>query len=282
MTRNDRAPGLWARLPVTLRAVISGVVIALIGIYAWGGALFGLGPEKAIPVTLVFLALYMFWASGHLPPGATREARRAAFRRMSLGGWGLIAALAFAVTVEAGFFVLFRLTPFPREAFRTLPIQQLLHQGSPALIWATIVTAAVVAGICEEIGFRGYMQQPIESRHGPFIAILISSLLFTAFHLNQTWATPAMLPLIFAAGALLGLLAWASGSLVPGIIGHAIMDVGNFAYWWTGYIGDFTAQPISVTGVDRAFEIEAGTLTVALLAFLVCIVRLRIRRADAP
>jgi hypothetical protein len=30
---------------------------------------------------------------------------------------------------------------------------------------------------------------------------------------------------------VIGLLAWSSGSLVPCIIGHVIMDIGLFAYW---------------------------------------------------
>src|SRR5215469_5289962 len=66
------------------------------------------------------------------------------------------------------------------------------------------------------------------------------------------------------------LAAWSAGSLIPGIIGHFVMDVGLFAYWWTGIAGDFTARPITETGVDRPFFIAcfvfATSLVVALLA----------------
>jgi hypothetical protein len=31
------------------------------------------------------------------------------------------------------------------------------------------------------------------------------------------------------------------------------MDIGLFAYWWTGIAGDFTARPITETGVDQPF-----------------------------
>jgi len=37
-----------------------------------------------------------------------------------------------------------------------------------------------------------------------------------------------MIPIVFGAGALLGLLAWSSESLIPGIIGHVMMDIGLF------------------------------------------------------
>jgi hypothetical protein len=36
---------------------------------------------------------------------------------------------------------------------------------------------------------------------------------------------------VFGAGILLGLLAWSSGSLIPAMIGHVVMDIGLFAYW---------------------------------------------------
>jgi membrane protease YdiL (CAAX protease family) len=274
MNQPDSTSGraFWERVPILLRAIVAGLVITLIGIYPWGVLIYGLGPERAIPITLAFLVVYLVWASGRLPPRSTHAARRIAFRSVSLNIWGIVAAIAFAVTVEAGLFVLFRVTPFPREAFRTLPA---LAGGSPVLVWATIVTAALVAGIGEEIGFRGYLQQPLEKRHGAFIAILVSSALFTAFHLNQAWATPAMLPVIFVAGALLGLIAWAACSLIQAIIGHAVMDVGNFVYWWTGYIGDYEERTVAESSIDRAFMIEAGIFTVAVIVLLVAIIQLR-------
>ena len=103
------------------------------------------------------------------------------------------------------------------------------------LRWLAVVFSAASAGICEETGFRGYMQRPIEARHGPVPAILISS----AFFSGCTSPRPGlrgMVPIVFGAGLLLGLLAWSAGSLVPCMIGH-LMDIGLFAYWWTGRPG---------------------------------------------
>jgi membrane protease YdiL (CAAX protease family) len=48
--------------------------------------------------------------------------------------------------------------------------------------WLAVVVSAASAGICEETGFRGYMQRPIEQRHGAPVAILISSFFFMALH----------------------------------------------------------------------------------------------------
>jgi membrane protease YdiL (CAAX protease family) len=119
------------------------------------------------------------------------------------------------------------------------------------------VVSALSAAICEETGFRGYMQRPIEQRHGAVVAILISSVMFTAVHLSKGWATAGMVPIVFWAGILLGLIAWSSGSLIPGMVGHFVMDVGLMAYWWTGIAGSFTALPISQTGLDTSSPLRA-------------------------
>jgi membrane protease YdiL (CAAX protease family) len=141
--------------------------------------------------------------------------------------------------------------------------------------WLAIVVSAASAGICEETGFRGYMQRPIEKRHGALVAILISSLFFMLLHLNKQWSLVGMVPIVFGAGVLLGLLGWASRSLVFCMIGHTIMDVGLFAYWWTQIAGTFSQRPISETGMDQAFYIACTALVLALLVTLTAIARLR-------
>jgi membrane protease YdiL (CAAX protease family) len=135
--------------------------------------------------------------------------------------------------------------------------------------------SAASAGICEEIGFRGYMQRPIEKRYGALAAILISSLFFMLLHLTKSWSTIGMVPIVFGAGLLLGMLARASGTLVFCMIGHTTMDIGLFAYWWTQIAGKYSQRPIFETGMDQMFYAELGVLGAALLITLAAIVRLR-------
>jgi membrane protease YdiL (CAAX protease family) len=144
------------------------------------------------------------------------------------------------------------------------------------LAWLAVVVSATSAGICEETGFRGYMQRPIEQRHGVPTAIVVSSLLFMLLHLTKGWALVGMVPIVFGAGVLLGLLAWSSDSLIPGMIGHTVMDIGLFGYWWTGIAGDFVARPISETGIDQPFLITCATLATTLLIVLLAIWQLRL------
>jgi membrane protease YdiL (CAAX protease family) len=270
-------PGSWARLPVTLRAIVCGLVVGMAAANVWPLLLLNLGAPIAAAVEIAFLAVYVWWARGAGWPASTHAARADAFRAAPLTArqwlWGLIGAVAFAVTVHAAIVVLFRLTPYPAEAFHkgydfsfvpTLPLR-----------WLAVVVSALSAGVCEEVGFRGYMQRPIEKRHGAPIAILVSSLLFMTLHLNKDWATIGMTPIVLGAGVLLGAMAWASRSLVFCMIGHTLMDIGLFAYWWTQIAGVFGARPISQTGVDGPFLLAAIVLILALSATVLAIWRLR-------
>ncbi|MGA9354477.1 MAG: CPBP family intramembrane glutamic endopeptidase [Terriglobales bacterium] len=145
--------------------------------------------------------------------------------------------------------------------------------------WVAVVVSAASAGICEETAFRGFMQQPIEQRHGVRVAVLISSLFFMALPLTKAWALLGMVPIIFGAGVLLGTLAWSAGSLIPCMIGHFVMDIGLFAYWWTGIAGTFTARPISETDVDQPFVMAWVVFAISLVVVLLALSRLR---ATAP
>ena len=269
--------GTWAKLPISLRAILAGLLIALPAANVWPLLLLNLGALFASIAEAMFLALYIWWAAGGGPPRASQTSRATAFRRGTLSAaqwlWGMVAALCFALTIHASIVLLFRFVPFPVAEFRrgydfsfipTVPLR-----------WLAVVISAASAGICEETGFRGYMQRPIELSHGAPVAILNSSLFFTVLHLTKGWALAGMIPIIFGAGILLGSLAWSSGSLIPCMIGHTIMDIGLFGYWWTGIAGEFTLRPIGETGVDRAFVLACVAACAMLTVTLLAIWRLR-------
>lgn len=277
MTQHAGSNGFWMKLPISLRAIVSGLFIGLVAANVWLLLLMSLGVPLAVFAEAVFLSLYLWWVSGGGPHERSRIARANAFRRGSLSSrqwvWGLIAALFFAVTVHASIVLLFRFVPFPAADFRRG--YDISFVSSTFLRWVAVVVSAISAGICEETGFRGYMQRPIEQRHGATVAILISSFFFMAIHLTKGWSMIGMVPIVFGAGVLLGLLAQSSRSLIPGMIGHTVMDIGLFAYWWTGLAGTFTALPIGKTGVDASFTITCVTLAVSLLIVLLAISKLR-------
>jgi membrane protease YdiL (CAAX protease family) len=282
MTEAMRSVRLLSRVPVIVRAVIGGLAVGLIAANLWPVFLVAFGMPLAALVEIVFLTLYVWWAAGGGPPRSLKSVRADYFRVGPLSSaqwfWGAIAAVSFAATIHASLVLLFRMVPFPADAF---------HHGydfsfipSRGMQWAAVVVSALSAGVCEETGFRGYMQRPIENRHGPLIAILISSLFFTLLHLTKDWALIGMVPIVFVAGILLGTMARASGTLVFCILGHWIMDIGLFGYWWTQIAGTFPQRPIAETGMDRTFYIECIAFAAALTVVLTAIAQLKKLRKE--
>ncbi len=211
-------------------------------------------PPWSVPVMIVVLALVLAVLSGRRVAGIDKGFPTTVYpqnhgsRRMS-GRGACSPRLLGALLLQAILVFTFRIVEFPREAWRlpydfsALPTWQ---------VWSILVLAAFVAAITEEVGFRGYMQVPLEKRYGPVAAIGIVSIVFMVAHLNQAWAGGILIILIVVS-VIWGVLARVSDSLIPGIVSHGLADVVNFSYWWTDIAGSFDKRPISETGVDAHF-----------------------------
>ena len=274
---NTQNHSAWQRALIIVRAVIVGLLVGMIAANIWPLLLVSLGMPIAAGAEVVFLAFYVWWASGGGPPNSLRAWRAENFRVRPLSAaqwiWGIVAAVSFAATIHAALVLLFRIVPFPAAAF---------HQGydfsfipSRQMQWLACIVSALSAGICEETGFRGYMQRPIEKSSGPLVAITVSSLVFMLIHLTKTWALVGMVPIVLGAGVVLGALARASGTLIFGILGHWIMDIGLFAYWWTQIAGTFSQRPVAESGLDKSAYAEVLVFAVVLTVLLIAMRRLR-------
>ena len=260
----------WERIPIVARAIVVGfLVFAIVGSVAWTAIVILIPAPWSIGAMAIVLWVYLRYVSGSWWPKATTESRRARFRAtklpMRVWKWSLIAALLAAVLLESSLVVAFRIIEFPAEAwalaydFADAPIWQ---------VWLFILMAALVAGITEEVGFRGYMQVPLEGRYGPAIGITIVSIVFVVAHLNQAWAGGGgILIMLFGISAVWGVLARVSGSLIPGIISHTVADIANFSYWWTDVAGAFDKRPISETGIDSHFILWIAVFVASLALF---------------
>ena len=243
----------WQRIPLVIRAIVLGVFVSTIGVYAW----LVIGPLIPGPWSIIVMGgvLWLYWKyfSGSWWPKSTAGARRNSFRAVKMSAavwkWSLVAAVLIVVIWQSGMVMTFRIIEFPAEAFaagynlEAIPLW---------LAWLMVIMSSLVAGICEETGYRGYMQVPLEERYSPGVAITIVSIMFLVIHLQQVWAPPVLFHL-FALSVLLGILAYASDSLIPGIIAHTSLDIFNFSYWWTDVAGTFERQTIAETGIDNHF-----------------------------
>ena len=243
----------WQRIPILIRAILTGLLVSTIGVMAWMVIIILVPSPWFIVVMGGVLILFWKYFSGNWWPKATAKARSNSFREMKLATnvwkWSLWGAVLFVVVVQSSFVITFRIMEFPAEAFASEYNFDIMPLW---LAWLVVVMASLVAGICEETGFRGYMQVPLEKRYGPGVGITIVSIMFLVIHLNQAWAPPVLFHL-FAISVLLGILAYSSGSLIPSMIGHTVIDIFNFSYWWSDVAGKFERQTIYETGIDFHF-----------------------------
>lgn len=135
-----------------------------------------------------------------------------------LTGFGAIAALWLAIT---GLDILF---PQPEASAEQL-IQYRALLGKPMVLVLYWIFAVITAPVTEEIIFRGFLQTGwSESRIGATGALLLATLVFT-------WAHPQYdargMAEVFAAGLVLGMTRWWSGSLLLTIMMHASWNFTN-------------------------------------------------------
>ena len=86
------------------------------------------------------------------------------------------------------------------------------------------IALSITAGFCEELIYRGFVVWALMPWLGLYAAAAISVVLFGIGHAYQGWAGAVRATLT---GAALGALALFAHSIVPGMILHAIIDLGS-------------------------------------------------------
>ncbi len=273
---NKGIAGLWAGIPVILKAILTGFLVSTAGIAIWSADIYFF-KLSSWSILLMPVPLWLYWKifSGKGWPKRGSETRGILFRNTHLSAqvwkWGLFAGLLFVLIVQSSFVITFRITPLPDSFSSQYKIIESLPIG---VAWLAIFMSSLVAGVCEEVGFRGYMQVPLEKRYGSTVAIVIVSIIFSLVHLDRSWAG-SIFPIIFFASILLGILAYQTQSLLPGIIGHTILDIFDYSLWWTKLVGKFNWRTISVTGVDGHFIVWCAVFIVATASFFWAIGKLK-------
>ena len=80
--------------------------------------------------------------------------------------------------------------------------------------WGYLVIGLLVP-FAEELVFRGAILKSLLTKYRPWLAIVLSAVIFSAAHLN-----PAQMPHAFLIGLLLGWMYWRTGSILPGMAYH--------------------------------------------------------------
>ena len=264
---------VWRRLPVAVRAVLTGAIVATVGTTPWA-VLVSANTRHwsavpwAVPPTALYLWFFWRYVRGWGWPQSTAEARHTNCRanRLSPDVWG--------AALFTGGLGLLAVVLLQRVMTRlvTLPQQQDLDASQypfvTVLFW--VLMSALVAGVVEETAFRGHMQRPIERRHGPVIAILVTGGLFGFAHFTHPEVTLVLMPFYLALAAVYGTLAYLTDSILPSLVLHAGGNVFGALDLFARGRSEWQASPGSTalvweTGTDASFWVSllAAVITVA-------------------
>jgi membrane protease YdiL (CAAX protease family) len=246
---------------VALTALVSGV---------WSGLLLAnLKIMPAIPWSVAVMALLLGggWAylSGSWGSARTRMARRALLRATPVSprifAWALCAGILSIVSLAGFWIVLFQLVKMPGNTsdFSALPAVTVI---------AALAMASLAGAVSEEAGFRGYFQGTLERHIGAPFAIALTALLMMPEHAStQGFVWPTLLFYLLV-DTMLGVTAYLTQSILPGIAIHAIGLLTFFGLVWPH---DKARLPLWTHGADEWFWIHAGQAflfaVLALVAF---------------
>jgi membrane protease YdiL (CAAX protease family) len=292
------APGrpLWQRLPVVVRAVLTGAVVATAGTVPWAllasaNVKHGSAVPWAVPPAALYLWLFWRYVRGAGWPASTAETRRTTCRahRLSDEVWGaaMMAGILGLVALVLLLRVVNRMVTLPAQ-----PTDDLSHLPFMTLV-PLLLMGAVVAGIAEESAFRGYMQGPIERRHGPVIAILVTGGLFGLAHFTHPEVTLILMPYYLAVAAIYGSLAYLTNSIMPSVVLHAggnvLGAIGLFAGGRSDWQAASSPEPlIWESGADASFWLSfvaalgAGAAALWAYAALATVARKEPAATHAP
>ena len=267
------------KIPVPIKSFLLGILIYALGQYP-SLAIIGIPFPFSLVGLLLVLYLYLGYFSGRIggkgPLSVQFRAENFREIRLTRGvwQWAGLGALLFVVFQQSMFVVTFRIFEYDPDVMVTVQI----GDTPILLVWFFFIASALIAGIAEEVGFRGYMQVPMESKYKPWIANTIVSVIFLLLHLNQGWAVPPMYGILFLSSILIGMLVIASNSLLPAIIAHFVVDIFNFSYWWSGIAGKLNYRPIAETEIDAHFLIWLLVFIFSVLLFLLVAGKIKLER----
>ena len=141
-----------------------------------------------------------------------------------------------------------------RDMYREMLKNVVKAESIPELM-VVISIAAVVPSFVEEMLFRGVVQKAMERAFQPLVAVLVTGVIFGAFHLDLFDVVP-----LIAIGCYLSFLRWRSKSIVLPIVAHFL---NNLAAVISVYMGMGYETKLSTTELGISNTIAAVTQTVA-------------------
>jgi membrane protease YdiL (CAAX protease family) len=262
-------PAALAPVVVALGVVAMGVPVALAAGAARRGHAVGLRPllmaSELLLIVPALLALLLLRRPLALSLGL-RPVERSAVVASLCAGAALWAASLGLLEVQS---VVWPPSEAFLETFRQLHKALLPRDAMDAAL--SVAAIAIFPAVCEEILFRGVVLPALARPLGAIGAVLASALMFGVIHLDVAGDVTAFTRIPFAVlvGVGLGLLRVRTGSLLPPILAHAVLNTITFA-------------TVALTGVDLETEAPDAALGAALLLGGSLLTAMALRHARPP
>ncbi len=219
----------WKKVPVLIRAILSGLAVSLSLIIPWG-AMFqaNIAGNINIPWCVVAIAIYtLFWwrfVNKWLKKKETSQKKENTTAQISWGWAFLIGGL-----VTAGLYILLLLTMqvFKLDTAKGFDFSKI----STLSFFLYALAGSAVAAFAEETGYRGYMQQILLGKYRFIPAVCIVAVVFASGHLINPNAVYFLL-LYIIASVNYSFIVKTTSSLVPVIILHFLVNFASYCFIW--------------------------------------------------
>ena len=251
------------RVALLARALVVAVAIGLLPQGIWSAMLLvnlRVSPTVpwGIPVMIAVLWVLGQYLNGRWSPASTRAVRHRSLRATRVSRsvllWTWLAGL-LAVLALSGYWIVFAsLTPMPGSVLPDL-------SGYPWwTAWLAVAMGAAISPLCEQAAFFGYWQVTLERELAPAAAIIIAAITFAVLpHPPFHAALWVKLPFFFFTGLTFALMAYATGSILPGLGVHAVALFTFFVFVWPA---DRTRPLVTDSGPTGWFWVHLAQMVV--------------------
>jgi len=262
MSTHSEASTVRAPLWIAPAALGVGLCVAIIGSVAVYGIGAALGSSLATPTPAVSLLASLVFDLAFVAAALYFTVFRRHWRAADFGyrrtGWalGCKAFVAGAVVYYVATLVYAALLHL--HGTDKLPSSFGVHRSTAAML-GTAAFVCVIAPICEEFFFRGFlfgvlcrMNVRLGGRElGPWLAALIVAILFGLAHTGSVSSSQYLIPLAFL-GFVLCLIRWRTGSLYPCMALHSFNNciaMGVLLSWSLGEVVVLLAAAWAIVAV---------------------------------
>lgn len=250
---------IWTKLPVVLRAILSGLAVTLSLIVPWG-VLYQANIRSTLntPWCVAVIGVYLvFWwkivskyfriNTGNDLVNITKTKNPVPY---TVWGWSFLAGSL--VTAALYIMLLLTMQVFKLDTTKTFDFSKITFV--PFIVYA--LAASLVASLAEEAGYRGYMQSTLLNKYNFIYAATIVAVVFSISHLLNSGSI-YFTGIYIIASANYSFLTKATKSILPAIILHFLIDFLSYCSIWA------TRGNAASGGLNVSFWLIVAVLLIA-------------------